>query len=253
MTQPLQRTEPMTDTPLKNQIREMILSGELQPGERVTEAGLAARLGVSRTPVRNILPGLAAEGFLEPVGRRGFAIKAFSDEESWEALELRSFLEGYAAKLLAEKGAPPEVMEALEQCLEEGDRLFDKRHLDLEDETQYGLMNERFHKIVVDASRSPMLKMFIDRLNLVPFVAPSVIVFDQIGLRRAFDLLFGAHRVHHAIVEAIRNGDGHRAESLFREHAYQQRLSMFERRARQRKLEGGAEARPKRRKLVPIG
>ena len=229
----------MNDVPLMNRLREMILSGELQPGQRVTEAGLAEQLGVSRTPIRNVLPGLAAAGFLEPVGRRGFAIKAFSERETWEALELRAFLEGHAARLLALKGVPAGVMEELEDCLADGDRIFAKRRLDGDDEAHYGVMNERFHRIIVDACDSPMLQMFVERLNLVPFVAPAVIVFDQIGLDRAFELLFGAHRVHHAIVEAIRNGDGQRAETLFREHAYQQRLSMFERREKQRKLLAG--------------
>jgi GntR family transcriptional regulator, vanillate catabolism transcriptional regulator len=73
------------------------------------------------------------------------------------------------------------------------------------------------------------LKQIVDRLNLLPFVAPSVLVFDQVGIARAFDLLFRAHGCHHAIVEAIRGRDAARAESLFREHAHQQRLSMFSR------------------------
>lgn len=209
----------------------MILSGELKPGERITEAGLAERLEMSRTPVRNVLPVLATEGFLEPVGQRGYRIKAFSEEESWEALELRALLEGYAARILAQNGAPPAVLGALDECLEEGDGLFEKRHLDLEDEQQYGAMNGRFHRIIVDACGSPLLKSLVERLNRVPFVAPSVIVFDQIGLRRAFDLLFRAHGVHHAIVDAIRQRDGSRAEILFREHAHQQRISMFSRRS----------------------
>jgi GntR family transcriptional regulator of vanillate catabolism len=219
------------DVPLMNRVREMILSGELAPGQRVTEEGLADQLGVSRTPVRNILPTLASQGFLQPVGRRGFAVKAFSEKECWEALELRALLEGQAGRLLAQKGASAETLALLDGCLEKGDRLFDKRHLDRDDERQYGAMNEEFHRIIVVACDSPMLTMFIDRLNLIPFVAPSVIVFNQVGYRRAFDLLFRAHGCHHSIVEAIRERDAARAESLFREHAYQQRLSMFSRRA----------------------
>ena len=63
----------------------MILSGELAPGERVTEQGLAQQLGISRTPIRHILPNLATQGLLEPVGKRGFAVKSFSETECWEA------------------------------------------------------------------------------------------------------------------------------------------------------------------------
>lgn len=241
----------MRDIPLMTRLKEMILSEELAPGARVTEAGLAEKLGISRTPVRNVLPRLAAEGFLKPAGRRGFAVAAFSEKEIWEALELRSVLEGWAARQLAEHGANETVLAELEACLAEGDRLFEKRYVDSDDEQQYGLMNERFHRIIVDACDTPMLGSFLDRLNRVPFVAPSVIVFDQVGLRRAFDLLFRAHGFHHAIVEAIREGDGQRAEMLFREHAKQQRESLFARRAARqaaeaKKADGGPA--PRRRK-----
>ncbi|MBC2666700.1 GntR family transcriptional regulator [Novosphingobium flavum] len=215
---------------LENTLKEMILREELRPGERITEAALADRLGVSRTPVRNVLPRLAAEGFLQPVGKRGFVVADFGEREIYDALDLRSVLEGWAARSLAEEGASPEILQQLEDCLAWGDRLFEKHHLDLDDEREYGMMNERFHQLVIDACNSTLLRSFIDRLNNVPFVAPSVIVFDQVGLRAAFNMLHRAHGFHHAIVDAIRKRDGNRAEFLFREHADHQRVSMFERR-----------------------
>lgn len=220
----------MSGTSLEITLKEMILRDELAPGERVTEAGLAERLGVSRTPVRNVLPRLAAEGFLQPVGKRGFVVADFGEREIYEALDLRSVLEGWAARTLAERGLSDDVLVQLDACLAEGDALFEKRHLDLEDERQYGVMNEKFHRLLIEACHSSMLSMFIERLNHVPFVAPAVIVFDQVGLRKAFDMLHRAHGFHHAIVDAIRNRDGARAEFLFREHANHQRVSMFERR-----------------------
>lgn len=220
----------MSKTTLENTIKEMILRDELAPGERLTEAGLAERLGVSRTPIRSIFARLAAEGFLQPVGKRGYVVAGFSEAETYNALDLRSVLEGWGARVLAEKGLPPAVAAELEQCLADGDLLFEKRSLDLKDELQYGLMNKRFHQIVIDACNLPLLSNFIERLNNVPFVAPSVIVFDQVGLRQAFTMLHRAHGVHHAIVDALKRGDGSRAEALFREHANHQRVSMFERR-----------------------
>jgi GntR family transcriptional regulator of vanillate catabolism len=220
----------MKEGTLENALKEMILNEELAPGERVTEAALAARLGVSRTPVRNLLPRLASEGFLRPVGKQGFVVAEFSDGEINDALDLRALLEGWAARQIAERGADPALLDQLQACLADGDTLFEKRHLDRDDESKYGLMNARFHRLIVEGCASPMLATFIERLNNVPFVAPSVIVFDQVGMRTAFDLLHRAHGFHHAIVDAIRAGDGARAEWLFREHAAHQRLSMFERR-----------------------
>jgi GntR family transcriptional regulator, vanillate catabolism transcriptional regulator len=240
-----------------NRVRQMILSGELAPGQRVTEAGLADQLGVSRTPVRNILPSLAEQGLLQAVGRRGFAVKSFSEKDCWEALELRSILEGQAGRALAQKGANAEVLQALDECLRVGDALFAKGHLTYEDEERYGRMNEEFHRLIVHGCDSPFLEMFVDRLNLVPFVAPSVVVFDEIGLQQAFALLFRAHGVHHAIVEAIRERDGARAETLFREHAHQQRFSMFSRKSRVAPLDPGRDqhlrAHPRVRRKPPNG
>lgn len=208
-------------------IREMILTGELQAGERITEIGLAERLNISRTPIRNALPALAAEGFLEPVNKRGYSVKVFSQHECRSALELRAILEGHAARTLAEKADKTEALQALKACLEEGDRLFEKRHLTPEDEELYGQMNARFHQIIIEHAGSELTHIFIKRLNAVPFVAPSAIAFKNLGLDKAYAHLFRAHGQHHAIVSAILNGDGQRAEFLFREHGQTQMLSLF--------------------------
>lgn len=228
----------MSNDTLENRLREMILREEIAPGERLTEAALAARLGVSRTPIRNILPRLAAEGMIRPVGRRGYVAAEFSADEIYGALDLRSVLEGWAARSLAEKGASPEVLSEFELCLKQGDELLGKRELDDEDAQRYGSMNGRFHQLVIDACELPILSSFISRLNHVPFVAPSVIVFDEIGHPIAYDLLHRAHGFHHAIVDAIRTRDPARAEFLFREHANQQRMSMFEQRKANARLVG---------------
>jgi len=237
----------MSNTTLENTVKEMILREELAPGERLTEAALSERLGVSRTPIRNILPRLAVEGFLSPVGKRGYVVAAVSEREIDDALDLRATLEGWAARTLAERGADPAVLEALEACLAEGDALFEKHHLDREDELEYGRMNERFHRLMIEGCQSPLLSMFIERLNNVPFVAPSVIVFDQVGLRQAFAMLHRAHGFHHAILDAVRRRDGARAEFLFREHANHQRVSMFER----RKARAAAQPETEPRKKAP--
>lgn len=216
----------MTKKPVQL-LREMILSGELSAGERLTEAGLAERLGVSRTPVRSALPALAAEGLLIPVGKRGFAVKEFNDDETLSALELRGTLEALAAKNLAQRGVSQDIMDELEHCLDLGDQIFKKRYVTSEDENLYSEMNIRFHRAIVDNADSTMLKSFIDRLYHVPFIAPSAIVFDQVGPEYAYELMFRAHGHHHAITTAIRERDGERAESLFKEHSKVQFKSVF--------------------------
>lgn len=123
------------------QLREMFLRGELAPGARAREADLAARLGISHTPVRQALPALAQEGLLVRSGQRGFAVRASSSE----ALRLRSVLEGFAARQLAEPGAPPALLASLRETLQTGDTLFTTRTFNDDDEVKYGEMNARFH------------------------------------------------------------------------------------------------------------
>lgn len=210
---------------LLNKVRTLVLSGELAPGERLTEIGLSEKLGVSRTPVRNVLPALKAEGLLEVTGKRGFSVKRFSAEESVEALELRAALEGMAASNLARKGASAETLQVLTDCLEQGDRLFQNQSFGEEECELFGEINMTFHETIIRAGGSDILLSFFERLNNVPFISPSTIVFEKGA--DVYGLLYKAHGQHHDILEAIKEGDAARAENLFREHAHGQRTSMF--------------------------
>ncbi len=219
----------MANFQLLNQIREMILAGDLLPGQRLTETLLADKTGVSRTPIRAALPILAEEGFIEPIGKRGFSVKHFDADAALQSIELRSLMEGMAARYLADKGASKEVIADLERCLTAGDSLFKKRYLELDDEDKYGEMNARFHSIITINCGSEVLIDTIKRLNNMPFIGPSVVVFDQLGLERAFEILFHAHAQHHSLVEAIVDRDGARAEAIFREHGNSQKYSLVSR------------------------
>jgi len=214
---------------LMQRLREMILSGELAAGERLTEIALAERLGVSRTPVRAVLPLLAAEGFLESVGKRGYAVRLFEPEVCVQELELRSMLEGAAARYLARDGLSAELQNEIEQCLLDGDAIFEKGFLTHEDEESYGQMNAKFHRLIVENCGSQPIISVIEKVNNMPFIGPSVLVFDQVGLKEAFVLLLRAHGQHHAVFDAIKDRDGARAEAIFREHGNAQRKSLFSR------------------------
>ncbi len=206
-------------------VREMILRGELRPGERVREAELAAKLGISRMPIRQALPALALEGLLVRSGSKGFAVREFSDKECLEALHLRASLEGLAARALAQQGAPKKLIAQLRECLAEGDEIFKNRVISEGDETRYAEMNARFHTLILEGANMPLLMSLVSRCNVVPFTDPLSIVFSLEDQKHAFNLLFYAHRQHHGIVSAIEQGLTERAEFLFREHAFAQEQS----------------------------
>ena len=83
-----------------------ILHGDLKAGEKLSETGLAERLGVSRTPVREALRALDAEGFVRLSPNSRFEITSFSRQDAMEVLQIRRLLEGEASRLAAQRGTP---------------------------------------------------------------------------------------------------------------------------------------------------
>jgi GntR family transcriptional regulator, vanillate catabolism transcriptional regulator len=207
-------------------IREMILQGELSPGQRVREVDLANKLGVSRTPVRESLPILAREGVLTQLDTRGFVVRAFTPQEIMDAIDVRGVLEGLAARMLAEQGAPRRLIQLLHECLHEGDEIFCKGNLVQTDEARYGDMNKQFHSLIVQGAGSKVLTEAIEHNARIPFAAAHAIAFDRVDLPRMYDFLRYTHRQHHAIVQALENGEGARVAALMFEHAYAVRESI---------------------------
>jgi GntR family transcriptional regulator, vanillate catabolism transcriptional regulator len=200
-------------------IREMILRGELAPGERVAEAPVAEMLGVSRTPVRRALPVLAQEGLLAEHATRGYLVRGFSTADILDAIDVRGALEGLAARRIAEQGASRRLIGALRLCLAEGDRILAKRRVRVADEALYVGMNAHFHQLIVQEARSPMIEQALERIARVPFAGPLALAFDRTRLDRMYEMLSYAHRQHHFIVSALERGESSRVEALMRDHA----------------------------------
>jgi GntR family transcriptional regulator of vanillate catabolism len=222
------------DNRVTQRIRELIVEGALTPGTRVAEAALAERLGVSRTPVRNALPALATEGLLEPAGKRGYAVRNFTVEDSYRATEIRCVLEGYAARELAARSDRGPIVDELREILREGDAIFSKGYVVKDDEDAYAAMNGRFHDVIVSGAQDPLLGDLIHRVYSVPFVAPSVVAFKRIPLDEIYPILMSGNHQHHAIVDAIEAGQPDVAETLMRGHSSPARRSLG--------LEGGRAA-----------
>jgi GntR family transcriptional regulator of vanillate catabolism len=198
------------------QIRELILSGGLKTGERLAEAALAERLGVSRTPIRQALPVLAQEGVLAEAGARGYVVRAFSAQDILDAIDLRGALEGMAARRIAERGPSPALLRALKEALAEGDAILAPRTLSQDDAGRFADLNGRFHDLIVGAAESAVIAEAIQRVNGRPFVDPRAIAFED--PERMYEVLFYAHQQHHAIVTALEARAGARVEALMREH-----------------------------------
>ena len=197
-------------------LREMLLRGDFQPGERISELPLVARLGVSRTPIRLALDRLCNEGLLEISPSGGFVVRAFTVADIWDAIEMRGVLEGTAARLAAERLSDPRALDAVRRYRDDLDAIL---HPTIDSFAQYLDLNESFHSAIVDLAGSPMLRRTLEHVMSLPFASPSALVFARSKLPQAAEMITIGHEQHHAIVEAIENRQGTRAESLAREHA----------------------------------
>ncbi|MDH5294672.1 MAG: GntR family transcriptional regulator, partial [Acidimicrobiia bacterium] len=91
------------------QIFDAVVSGRIPPGERLVQEVLAEEMDVSRTPVREALLRLESEGILAASDRGGFLVRSLDLAEVQATYELRAAVEGYAARLVAERGDPAAV------------------------------------------------------------------------------------------------------------------------------------------------
>jgi GntR family transcriptional regulator, vanillate catabolism transcriptional regulator len=199
-------------------LREFVLRGELKPGERVSELQMVERLGVSRTPVRMALVRLEEEGLLEAIPSGGFAVKAFSEREVFEAIEIRGTLEGLAARLAAERGVPSADLQAAEACLDAIDAIVRRDVVEV-DISRYVELNAQFHNLLLDLAGSHALARQIERASALPFASPSALVPVQSRSRESLHILTVAQDQHRCVLLAIERREGGRAEAIMREHA----------------------------------
>lgn len=199
-------------------LRELILSGELKPGERLSELSIVDRLGVSRTPVRMALVRLEEEGLLEAIPSGGYAVRHFSEADIFDAIETRGTLEGLAARLAAERGPSPGQIGEIKACLRKLDTLIQDEHGD-DTLTGYVELNEQFHQLLIHMSGSRGVARQIERAVALPFASPSAFVEVQAMLPESRAILLVAQEQHRSVVEAIERREGARAEALMREHS----------------------------------
>lgn len=199
-------------------LRDLILKGEIEPGERLSEVALSERLDVSRTPLRSALQKLEQEGLVTLIPSGGYAVRSFSRQDIVDAIELRGVLEGTVARLAAERGAVPARLKAIRDVVEQLDTVLDggPEALDI---GRYESLNGRFHTLLSELAGSEVMRRELDRITSLPFASPNAFVNTDVDVPAFYRSLVVAQAQHRAIVTAIELREGARAEALAREHA----------------------------------
>jgi GntR family transcriptional regulator of vanillate catabolism len=201
-------------------LRGLITSGQLRPGERVSEQSIADRLGVSRTPARSALMQLKQEGLLEELPSGGFVVSEFTEADVFDAIEVRGTLEGLAARFAAERGVSPATLMEMEKCLAELDKVMPALATSAASIGDFIRYNDRFHELLVGCGKSAMVKRALDGVLNLPFAGLHAFVDAPMGrVPELHKNLVAGHTQHHDILDAIRNREGTRAQALTLEHA----------------------------------
>lgn len=145
------RKQPTLAVHLVEQLRQLIFDGDLEPGSRLQEAELSQRFGVSRTPLREALKLLTAEGLITFQPNRGATVTQLSLDELAETFPVMGVLEALAGELAA-RHASESDLEELRQLHDEIVERYESRDL-----KTYFSANQRFHERLVDAAHNETL------------------------------------------------------------------------------------------------
>jgi len=152
-------SRPSLNNVVADALREAILSGRFEPGDRLPEPQLAEMFGVSRNPIREALQVLSNEGLVEISPRKGARVPLLSRDELFETIELRAELEGISARNAA-RHCTSETRAALVDLLERGNRA-----METGDEERMLECNRQFHGLLAGASRNRYLAEFMRSLR----------------------------------------------------------------------------------------
>ena len=186
-----------------DEIRGMIMRGELEPGERLPEDRLAEQLGVSRNPVREAIRALEGTGLVEVVPRRGAHVSRVEPEQVVQLLELRAVLEAFAARRAA-SGRTDADLAALQECIDVG-----RAASEVDNLLTATQCHREFHIIVERASGNGYLGTVV-----APLRHQTELVFTMLSELRGLT----SWDEHQAIHDAIAAGDAERAEAATASH-----------------------------------
>jgi DNA-binding GntR family transcriptional regulator len=193
----------------KNSVYEYLFNairtGDIKPGQTLTERGLAEKIGVSRTPVREAIRKLEEQGIVTHEPHKGVKVITLSEEKVTQLYDVRELLEGLAARRLAEHPAPGKI-EELRNFIERAEIEAVANNI-----KELAGINSEFHLALARLSGNVYLEAIMKMLQ------------TQISLLMSASLSASGRPLqnieeHKMLIDAIRSGDGEFAESIAKHH-----------------------------------
>ena len=197
-----------------NTLRQAILKGELEPGERLMEIQLADRLGVSRTPIREAIRKLELEGLVIMIPRRGAEVAGITEKSLKDVLEVRRALDVLSVELACDRITQEDTNRLLEACA-----VFE-RAVREGDASVIASADVALHDIIVEATGNKRLQQLVNNLSEQMYRFRFVYIKEE----SRHDNLIAEHR---EIYEAIVSRDKKRAAEAARLHIDNQERSII--------------------------
>jgi len=207
--EPLTRNASVAATEL---IRQAIIDGRLEPGRRLKEEELARELGISRTPVREALLMLQAEGLVDASPNRGATVRSHTAEGLDDLYQLRALLEGYAARRAAGRLTEQGLADLRASC-GRFETLLEKEETELRELVRENMV---FHEAILQGAGSGRLASMVRKVIELPLVYRSYIWYSPEQQR------ISGH-YHQQITNALEARDAERAELVMKEHIFEAR------------------------------
>lgn len=200
-----------------SQLQNDILNGMYEPGESLIESKLSEELGVSRTPIREAIRQLELEGLVKTIPNKGATVSGITNQDIEDIYTIRMLIEGLAARWAAEKITPKELKE-LQEAVDLEEFYTNKNETD-----QLLKFDTRFHDIIYKACKSKPLMHTLSTFHHYVQKARSISMSSP---ERAAQVL----KEHKAILQAIIDGDGEKAEKLSTEHVRNASINLIKQR-----------------------
>lgn len=197
-----------------NTLRDDILRGELEPGERLMEIHLAEKLGVSRTPVREAIRKLELEGLVKMIPRRGAVVASITISDLEDVLEVRKVLEQLTVKLACEKITDEEIA-LLKKYHEEFAKAINTNDL-----TSLAEKDVSFHDVIYNASRNNRLIQILNNLREQMYRYRLEYIKNEDKRKKVVE-------EHAEIIKAIENKDVDVAKEYIRAHINNQEATIL--------------------------
>lgn len=198
-------------TAVRRELERRILAGEILPGAKLLEEGIAADLRVSRGPVREAFRALEQAGLVRTEKNRGVFVRSLTHFEADELYEVRAGLDALIGRLAAERCTPAQV-EELRKLQRDMERAGRRRDVD-----EYYPLNVRFHDLLAQFTGNATLLATYRRL------VNELHLYRRETLEHGPDSFPTSTHEHLAIVEAVSRGDAEKASRLLHDHAMESR------------------------------